>query len=55
MTGKIMTRRTKTHRRAKPGLDIPDPDKKPLALFRVSKHGKAKQPQQAKPERTPAK
>lgn len=40
MTGKIMTRHTKTHRRGKPSVPQPEP----VTLFRVSKHAKAKQP-----------
>jgi hypothetical protein len=40
MTGKMISRRVKSHRRPKPGA----PDKSaPIVVFRVSKHAKAKQ------------
>lgn len=40
MTGKMISRRVKSHRRPKSGAPDKDP---PVGRFRVSKHAKAKQ------------
>ncbi len=45
MTGKVQSRHTKIHRKAKGGA----PALKTVALFNASKHAKGKQPKKDKP------